>query len=148
MPATPFNRPEEGWLALAAQDRRTKRNGGAGRPSVVARKRQPQSHNRRTGVQRIDGVPERDGILHLKILHSVMFATRMTRIRRGEYAEAEARYRAALTTDSYHLHGLLGLAAVYMKVTDRHEEARCAIPTRSVSAPGQRGGGQPPDRDD
>ena len=41
----------------------------------------------------------------------------------GDHAQAEARYRAALAKDPYHLHALLGLAAVYER-TERGASAQ------------------------
>ena len=110
--------PREGWLALAAQEVAEEQpppleNHGGAKAATGERQSTPASADRWTTSA--SATPVQD-----PALSDVRDA--YEDYRRGAYAEAEVGYQLALTKDPYHLHGLLGLAAVYER-TERHEAA-------------------------
>lgn len=111
--------PREGWQALAAE-RVTERNAapleksGGAKAATAEPQSKPASADRWTTSATTPTLQD-------PALDDVRDA--FDAYRRGEYAAAEARYRDALSKDPYHLHGLLGLAAVYER-TERHEDTQ------------------------
>ena len=111
--------PREGWQALAAE-RVTERSAapleksGGAKAATGEPQSKPASADRWTTSATTPTLED-------PALGDVRDA--YNAYRRGDYAVAEARYRDALSKDPYHLHGLLGLAAVYER-TERHDDAQ------------------------
>ena len=116
----------EGWQALAAErtvDRSPLPHGGAKAAAAVEPRLEPAPADRWASST---VTPPLEDLAHEEVRRAY------DAYQRGDYAEAEARYRDALTKDAYHLHALLGLAAVHER-NERHNDAQ-ALYRRVLSA--------------